>query len=91
MTPDDFQILISDTLSNQKEICHILSSNGSLLVSCTDESNFYINILESKRTFIHDDRKESSIEKYITPHSDKDFAKDILSLTTCHPGFFCIS
>lgn len=88
MTLDDFQILITDTLSNQKEICHILSSNGSLLVSCTNESNFYINILESKRTFIHDDRKESSIEKYITTHSDKDFAKDILSLTTCHPGFF---
>lgn len=88
MTLKDFQILISNTLSSQKEICHLLVSNNSLLVSCTDKSDFYINILESKRTFIHNDQKENYVEKYIATHSDKDFANDILNLATCHPGFF---
>lgn len=87
MTLHDFQKLISTILSNQEEICHILPSDNSLLVSCDDESSFYINILESKRTFIHDDKKNHYIEEYMATHSDEDFAKDMLDLAACHPVF----
>ena len=51
MTLERFRRLLACALYKQSEICHILNSNNSLLASCDDESNFYINILESKRTF----------------------------------------
>lgn len=88
MTLDDFQRLLTRALYDQSEICHILNSNNSLLVSCDDESNFYINILESKWTFIHDDYEEAHAKEYLATHSDEDFAEDILNMSTCHPGFF---
>ncbi|MDE6846969.1 MAG: hypothetical protein K2J99_14570 [Lachnospiraceae bacterium] len=88
MTLDDFQRLLTCALYDQNEICHILNSNGSLLVSCDDESNFYINILESKWTFIHNDCEEKYAREYLATHTDEDFAEDILSMTTCHLGFF---
>lgn len=87
MTLNELQKLIGSTLSNQKEICHVLPSDSSLFVNCTDGSNFYINILESKRKFIHDEQKERYIKEYIATHSDEDFAKDILDLAASHPGF----
>ncbi len=49
----DFSSLIIDTLSGEKEIMYMLKSDNSISVFCNDGSNFYINILESKRTFIH--------------------------------------
>ena len=88
MTLDNFQKLLNHALSQQDKIRHILNSDTSLLVSCTDESNFFINILESKRTFIHDGQEEKHADEYLTTHSDEDFAQDILDLTTTHPGFF---
>ena len=39
-----------------------------MLVSCDDESNFYINILESKWTFIHDDYEASYAREYLATH-----------------------
>ena len=88
MTLDDFQRLLTCALYDQGEICHILNSNNSLLVSCDDKSNFYINILESKWTFIHDDYEETYAREYLATHTDEDFAEDILNMVKCHPGFF---
>ena len=87
MTLADFQTLISNTLSNQEEIIHILNSDTSLLVNCTDGSNFFINILESKQTFIHDDYAEKYVNEYMTTHSKEDFAQDILNLASHHSVF----
>lgn len=85
MTLENFRKLLACALYNQSEICHILNSNNSLLVSCDDDSNFYINILESKRTFIHDDEKYTS--EYFATHTDENFAEDVLSMAVCHSGF----
>lgn len=60
MTVKDFQGLISNVLSKQKEIIHILDSDTSLLVSCENDSCFYVNILESKQAFIHDSHEEKT-------------------------------
>lgn len=87
MTSSDFQLLLSNTLSNQNEIDHILNSDNSLLVSCTDKSNFLLNILESKRTFIHDDHEEKFANEYIATHSAEDFWEAVLELKNSHPGF----
>lgn len=88
MTLADIQLLVFNTLSTHPQISHILNSDHSLIVNCTDNSNFYINILESKRTFIHDSQEEKIVDEYFATHSDIDFAKDILGLTSTHPGFF---
>lgn len=48
MIVKDFQSLVSNALVNQEEIIHILDSDTSLLVSCENNSCFYVNILESK-------------------------------------------
>lgn len=88
MTVKDFQGLISNVLSKQKEIIHILDSDTSLLVSCENDSCFYVNILESKQAFIHDSHEEKRKDEYLSTHSKEDFAEDILKLSVCHPGFF---
>ncbi len=84
MTLESFQRLLACSIYNQSEICHILNSNNSLLISCNDDSNFYIRILESKRTFIHDDEKYTN--EYLATHTDENFAEDILSMAACHHG-----
>lgn len=58
------------------------------MVSCTDESNFFINILESKRTFIHDHPEENYAMNDYSSHSAEDFRDNVLDLRTYHPGFF---
>lgn len=88
MTSKDFQLLFANALSTQENICHILNSDNSLLISCTDKSDFFINILESKQKFARDDRQEKFANEYLATHSDEEFAQDILSLTSSHPGFF---
>ncbi len=88
MTLDNFQRLLTCALYNQNEITHILNSYNSLLVSCDDESNFYINILESKWTFIHDDNEERYAREYLATHTDENFAEDILNMASGHPAFF---
>lgn len=88
MTPVDFQTFISNILSNQEEIIHILNSDHSLLVSCTDGSSYFMNILESKRTFIHDDSEEKFVNEYITTHTKENFAQNLLNLVSGHSGFF---
>lgn len=88
MTPENFQKLLTNALSYQDKVCHILNSDTSLLVSCTDESNFFINILESKRTFIHDNQEEKYAMDYYSSHSVEDFRDAVLDLRTYHPGFF---
>ncbi len=87
MTLERFRRLLACALYKQSEICHILNSNNSLLVSCDDESNFYINILESKRTFTHDDYEAKYTNEYLATHTDENFAEDILSMAGCHHGF----
>jgi len=87
MTLDNFQRLLTCALYNQSEITHILNSDNSLLVSCDDESNFYINILEPKWTFIHDD-EERYAREYLATHTDENFAEDILNMAIGHPAFF---
>ncbi len=87
MTLENFRRLLARALYNQNEICHILNSNNSLLVSCNDDSNFYINILESKRTFIHDDYEAKYTNEYLATHTDENFAEDILNMAACHHAF----
>ncbi len=87
MTLESLRRLLACALHNQREICHILNSNNSLLVSCNDDSNFYINILESKRTFIHDDCETKYTNEHLATHTDGNFAEDILSMAACHHGF----
>ena len=87
MTLESLRRLLACALHNQREICHILNSNNSLLVSCNDDSNFYINILESKRTFIHDDYETKYTNEYLATHTDENFAEDILSMAARHHGF----
>lgn len=88
MTLNSFQRLLTYALYNQSEICHILNSTNSLLVSCNDESNFFIRILESKKTFIHDDYEEKYANEYLATHTDENFVEDILRMEVDHPGFF---
>lgn len=88
MTIEDFQGLVSNLLSKQKEIIHILNSDTSLLVSCENDSCFYVNILESKQAFVHDSHEEKWKEEYISTHSKEDFTNDILYMSVRHPGFF---
>lgn len=88
MTLTSFQTLIYTILSQQKEIIHVLNSDGSLLVSCDDGSNFFINVLESRRTFIHEDCNEETICEYLSAHTKEDFTQDILNLASSHPSFF---
>lgn len=88
MTQKDFQTLICDALSGQKEIFNILNSEKSILVSCVDESSFLVNILESKLTFIHDEQEEKFASEYLASHTDEDFAADILDMAVTHPSFF---
>lgn len=88
MSPDNFQKLLTQTLSHQEKVCHILNSGTSLLVSCTDESNFFINILESKQTFIHADQEAKNAIDYHSSHSIEDFRNAVSYLETSHPGFF---
>lgn len=80
--------LIADALSDYDDICSILNSDSSLLISSIDGSNFLVNILESKRTLIHRDREEKAVQEYLTTHLEEDFAKDILNMVNEHPGFF---
>lgn len=88
MTTKDFQILIINILSHKKEILHIFESNDSLLVTCNDESSFFVNILESKHTFIHDESDAEFINQYMETHSEEEFARDILNMAATRPGFF---
>ncbi len=88
MTLENFQKLISTALSYQDNVCHILNSDTSLLVSCNDGSSFYINILESKPAFIHDNQEEKYAMDYYSSHSVEDFRNAVLDLRTYHPGFF---
>lgn len=88
MTLKFFQTLTANALNNQNEIICVLNSENSLLVSCTDGSNFFINILESKQTFIHDNQTEKYALEYYASHSVEDFRKIVLDLGTSHPGFF---
>lgn len=88
MTSKFFQTILTNALTYQNEIIHILNSECSLLVSCNDGSNFYINILESKPTFIHDNQEEKYAMDYYSSHSVEDFRNAVLDLKTYHPGFF---
>lgn len=88
MTIKDFQILIINILSHQKEILHIFESDDSLLVTCNDESSFLVNIFGSKHTFIHDESDAGFINQYMETHSEEEFARDILKMATTRPGFF---
>ncbi len=88
MTLYNFSLLINNALANQAEICQIINSNSSLLVKCTDKSGFFINLLESKQVFIHNDPIEENTHTYKTTHSKEDFAKDVFDMATYHPGFF---
>lgn len=88
MTLKDFQRLLTCPLYNQNEINYILNADNSLLVNCNDESIFYINILNSKWTFLHDDREERYVREYLATHTDENFAEDILDLAIAHPAFF---
>lgn len=85
----DFCSLVIDALTDEKKILHMLESDNSILVTCNDESDFYINILESKRTYIHDREGNEFIKEYITVHDKEDFAKSILGMVKEQPGFFC--
>ena len=88
MTTEIFRTILTTSLSTQKEIISILDSNKSLLISCNDESSFYINIIESKQMLIHNNIEEAYIKEYMSTHSKKDFAKDILNMAKSHPSFF---
>jgi len=85
----DFCSLIIDTLSDEKEIMHMLKSDNSILAACNDGSNYYINILESKRTFIHGREDNEFIKEYMMKHSKEGFAENILGMIEEQPGFFC--
>ncbi len=76
MTVTDFQSLVSNALLKQKEIIHILDSDTSLLVSCENNSCFYVNILESKQVFIHDNHEENWKQEYLSTHS-KTYASNL--------------
>lgn len=88
MTIKDFQIIVINTLSHQKEIFHIFSSNNSLLLTCNDKSSFYVNIFESKHTFIHNESDAEFINQYMETHSEEEFVRDILNMAVTSPGFF---
>ena len=90
MTTKDFQILIINILSHQKEILHIFESDDSLLVTCNDESSFLVNIFGSKHTFIHDESDAEFINQYMETHSEEEFTRDILNMAATRPGFFSI-
>lgn len=88
MTIKEFEKQIIDALTNHETIVHILESENSLLINCNDKSSFLINILESKFTFVHNEFDDKEIEKYLSTHSEKEFAKDLLGITENHPAFF---
>lgn len=82
-----FCALLAESLTNKKKITNILESDNSILVACNDGSNFFINILESKRTFIHEREERKLIEEYVAVHSKEDFAGTILEMIQEEPGF----
>lgn len=82
-----FCVLLTESLKNKKRITHILESDNSILVACNDGSNFFINIMESKRTFIHEHEERQFIEEYVAIHSKEDFAENILEMIQKEPGF----
>lgn len=88
MTIKELKKQIIDALTSQNIIINISESGNSLLVNYNDESNFLLNILESKFTFIHNASEDEDIKKYILTHSKKEFAEDILSIAKKHPAFF---
>lgn len=89
MKMEDFRRILCDALNNGKMIIHVLESDNSILVACNDQSNFFINIIESKRTFIHDNKMNEFTEEYLSTHTDEEFAKDILGMVIKYPEFFC--
>lgn len=86
MTQADFQEKIKNGLINQGLVEHILEADNSLLVNCTDKSNFLINILSSKYTFLHDNDDE--IENYLLTHTNAEFTLDLIKITEEYPAFF---
>lgn len=88
MNISKLQKIIVHALSDQKDILNILNSDNSLLINCTDESDYCISIMKSKHTFIHNDSEEKFADEYLATHSNEDFAKDLLNMTNSHPGFF---
>lgn len=86
MTIEDFKILIENTLSNQEEIFNIFQDEKTLLVS-TDESNFFINILESKNMFANNNEDSNYITEYMSAHSKEEFIKDLRNKSAVNSGF----
>ena len=88
MTVKDFQAIFISSLAKQKEINHIIESDNSVLVSCNDNFSFFVNIMESKGIYVHNESDEKAMEEYFATHTDEEFAKDIVDMTAVHPGFF---
>lgn len=88
MTIQDFHKLLSGILKKQEQIHHILESGNSFLVSCQDDATFFINITESKKTFIHDGNNMRQEKEYFATHTKLKFTKELADMSVGHPGFF---
>lgn len=88
MTLKNFQEHLVENLIKSEQILHILKSDNSILINCIDESNFLINIIESKFTFLHNNTDDEKTEAYILEHTKNNFAQDLLLTVQDHPAFF---
>lgn len=88
MTLKEFQKEIVNILLDHEIIENIYAGDTSVLINCTDESCFLVNILKSKFTYIHSNMDNNIFDKYIKTHTDEEFAKDVLSTIKAHPAFF---
>lgn len=88
MTIKDFQEMFISSLAEREEVTHIMESEHSVLVSCNNCSSFFVNIVESKRAFIHSENDGREVEEYFISHTKEEFARDIVKMMETQPGFF---
>ncbi len=88
MTQKEFLEKIASALLEQATIINVFKADTSLIVNCSDQSSFFINIIKSQFSYIHDDSCNNIVNEYIDTHAKEDFAKDLLSMTQDHPAFF---
>lgn len=81
---------LANVLKKQKSIRNILESENSLLVNCSDESNFLISVMESKFALIHNAKDDQEIEEYLLTHSKEEFAENLIETVNNHAAFFIL-
>lgn len=88
MTQKEFQAMVADCLSQDKRIKSVLCADRSLLIGCSDQSSFLMNVLKSQWTFEHCNLEHLSMDECAAAYGKEGFANDLLDMADSHSSFF---